>query len=142
MSWVGVLPEAWPATLPGKPAELQRRVSADGQPFQRGDKVKCLLDIDVLRDMEEGHGGWNPRMAEVSCLPTEPGVPSPPKPSGPPAIVSVTRHSLSDRRAPCTVSPTVGTCVCSSTTRPAGPSTPGLSPRCLGARLSLTHSLL
>uniref|UniRef100_A0A8C6A311 RING-type E3 ubiquitin transferase n=1 Tax=Marmota marmota marmota TaxID=9994 RepID=A0A8C6A311_MARMA len=48
----------------GKPAELQRRVSADGQPFQRGDKVKCLLDIDVLRDMEEGHGGWNPRMAE------------------------------------------------------------------------------
>ncbi|KAG3281915.1 E3 ubiquitin-protein ligase MIB2 isoform X4 [Ictidomys tridecemlineatus] len=49
----------------GKPAELQRRVSADGQPFQRGDKVKCLLDIDVLRDMEEGHGGWNPRMAEA-----------------------------------------------------------------------------
>ncbi|XP_063144232.1 E3 ubiquitin-protein ligase MIB2 isoform X4 [Rattus norvegicus] len=48
----------------GKPAELQRRVSADGQPFQRGDKVKCLLDTDVLRDMQEGHGGWNPRMAE------------------------------------------------------------------------------
>ncbi|XP_058160621.1 E3 ubiquitin-protein ligase MIB2 isoform X2 [Dasypus novemcinctus] len=48
----------------GKPAELQRRVSADGQPFQHGDKVKCLLDRDVLRDMQEGHGGWNPRMAE------------------------------------------------------------------------------
>ncbi|XP_069893176.1 E3 ubiquitin-protein ligase MIB2 isoform X4 [Dipodomys merriami] len=48
----------------GKPAELQRRVSADSQPFQRGDKVKCLLDTDVLRDMQEGHGGWNPRMAE------------------------------------------------------------------------------
>ncbi|XP_013359610.1 PREDICTED: E3 ubiquitin-protein ligase MIB2 isoform X3 [Chinchilla lanigera] len=48
----------------GKPAELQRRVSADGQPFQRGDKVKCLLDTDILRDMQEGHGGWNPRMAE------------------------------------------------------------------------------
>ncbi|XP_010626018.1 E3 ubiquitin-protein ligase MIB2 isoform X1 [Fukomys damarensis] len=48
----------------GKPAELQRRVSADGQPFQRGDKVKCLLDTEVLRDMQEGHGGWNPRMAE------------------------------------------------------------------------------
>ncbi|XP_075803308.1 E3 ubiquitin-protein ligase MIB2 isoform X6 [Microtus pennsylvanicus] len=48
----------------GKPAELQRRVSVDGQPFQRGDKVKCLLDTDVLRDMQEGHGGWNPRMAE------------------------------------------------------------------------------
>lgn len=59
-----------PGPLPsaGKPAELQRRVSADGQPFQRGDKVKCLLDTDVLRDMQEGHGGWNPRMAEVSHL--------------------------------------------------------------------------
>lgn len=52
---------------PGKPAELQRRVSADGQPFQPGDKVTCLLDTDVLREMQEGHGGWNPRMAEVSC---------------------------------------------------------------------------
>ncbi|XP_078186108.1 E3 ubiquitin-protein ligase MIB2 isoform X5 [Callithrix jacchus] len=48
----------------GKPAPLQRRVSADGQPFQHGDKVKCLLDTDVLREMQEGHGGWNPRMAE------------------------------------------------------------------------------
>ncbi|XP_014399256.1 PREDICTED: E3 ubiquitin-protein ligase MIB2 [Myotis brandtii] len=48
----------------GKPAELQRRVSADGQPFQPGDKVACLLDTDVLREMQEGHGGWNPRMAE------------------------------------------------------------------------------
>ncbi|XP_055275332.1 E3 ubiquitin-protein ligase MIB2 isoform X3 [Moschus berezovskii] len=53
----------------GKPAELQRRVSADGQPFQRGDKVKCLLDADVLKEMQEGHGGWNPRMAKQnSCL--------------------------------------------------------------------------
>ncbi|XP_060055844.1 E3 ubiquitin-protein ligase MIB2 isoform X2 [Erinaceus europaeus] len=49
---------------PGKPAELRRRVSVDGQPFQHGDKVKCLLDSDVLREMQEGHGGWNPRMAE------------------------------------------------------------------------------
>uniref|UniRef100_A0A8C6DJ33 E3 ubiquitin-protein ligase MIB2 n=1 Tax=Moschus moschiferus TaxID=68415 RepID=A0A8C6DJ33_MOSMO len=49
----------------GKPAELQRRVSADGQPFQRGDKVKCLLDADVLKEMQEGHGGWNPRMAKA-----------------------------------------------------------------------------
>ncbi|XP_023491753.1 E3 ubiquitin-protein ligase MIB2 isoform X6 [Equus caballus] len=48
----------------GKPAELQRRVSVDGQPFQHGDKVKCLLDPDILREMQEGHGGWNPRMAE------------------------------------------------------------------------------
>ncbi|XP_012662820.2 E3 ubiquitin-protein ligase MIB2 isoform X2 [Otolemur garnettii] len=52
----------------GKPAELQRRVSADGQPFQHGDKVKCLLDTDILREMQEGHGGWNPRMAETGTV--------------------------------------------------------------------------
>lgn len=48
----------------GRPAELQRRVSADGQPFQPGDKVTCLLDTDVLRETREGHGRWNPRVAE------------------------------------------------------------------------------
>lgn len=59
---------SWACRLsPGKPAELQRRVSADSQTFQHGDKVKCLLDTDVLREMQDGHGGWNPRMAEVSC---------------------------------------------------------------------------
>ncbi|XP_058991075.1 E3 ubiquitin-protein ligase MIB2 isoform X4 [Mustela lutreola] len=52
----------------GKPAELRRRVSADGQPFQHGDKVKCLLDTDILREMQEGHGGWNPRMAEHNAF--------------------------------------------------------------------------
>jgi len=49
----------------GKPAELQRKESTDRHPFQHGDKVKCLLDIDILREMQEGHGGWNPKMAEV-----------------------------------------------------------------------------
>ncbi|XP_040843708.1 E3 ubiquitin-protein ligase MIB2 isoform X2 [Ochotona curzoniae] len=49
----------------GRPAELQRRVSADGRPFQHSDKVQCLLDTDVLREMQAGHGGWNPRMAET-----------------------------------------------------------------------------
>ncbi|NXC86658.1 MIB2 ligase, partial [Cercotrichas coryphoeus] len=48
----------------GKPAELQRKESTDRHPFQHGDKVKCLLDIDILREMQEGHGGWNPKMAE------------------------------------------------------------------------------
>lgn len=52
---------------PGKPAELQRKESTDRHPFQHGDKVKCLLDIDILREMQEGHGGWNPKMAEVSA---------------------------------------------------------------------------
>ncbi|XP_068772117.1 E3 ubiquitin-protein ligase MIB2 isoform X4 [Struthio camelus] len=48
----------------GKPAELQRKESTDRHPFQHGDKVKCLLDVDILREMQEGHGGWNPKMAE------------------------------------------------------------------------------
>ncbi|XP_036918090.1 E3 ubiquitin-protein ligase MIB2 isoform X2 [Sturnira hondurensis] len=48
----------------GKPAELQRRVSADGQPFQHGDKVTCLLDTDVLRETQEGHNRWSPRVVE------------------------------------------------------------------------------
>ncbi|XP_037002813.2 E3 ubiquitin-protein ligase MIB2 isoform X6 [Artibeus jamaicensis] len=48
----------------GKPAELQRRVSADGQPLQHGDKVTCLLDTDILRT-QDGHGRWSPRVAEA-----------------------------------------------------------------------------
>ncbi|MEE6483916.1 hypothetical protein FKM82_013690 [Ascaphus truei] len=48
----------------GKPAEIQRKESSEQHPFQHGDKVKCLLDVDILREMQEGHGGWNPKMAE------------------------------------------------------------------------------
>ena len=55
--------------LPGEHAELQRQDSADGHSFQQGDKVKCLLEVDILRQMQEGHGGWNPKMAEVFITP-------------------------------------------------------------------------
>ncbi|XP_068096674.1 E3 ubiquitin-protein ligase MIB2 isoform X3 [Hyperolius riggenbachi] len=48
----------------GKPAEIQRKESSERYPFQHGDKVKCLLDVEILREMQEGHGGWNPKMAE------------------------------------------------------------------------------
>ncbi|KAG7261702.1 hypothetical protein CRUP_008032, partial [Coryphaenoides rupestris] len=48
----------------GEHAELQRQDSADGHSFQQGDKVKCLLEVEILRQMQEGHGGWNPKMAE------------------------------------------------------------------------------
>ncbi|XP_051949788.1 E3 ubiquitin-protein ligase MIB2-like isoform X2 [Xyrauchen texanus] len=48
----------------GEHAELQRQESADTHSFQQGDKVKCLLEVDILRQMQEGHGGWNPKMAE------------------------------------------------------------------------------
>ncbi|KAK6477532.1 E3 ubiquitin-protein ligase MIB2 isoform X1 [Huso huso] len=50
----------------GEHAELQRRDSAEGHTFQQGDKVKCLLEVDILRQMQEGHGGWNPKMAEYT----------------------------------------------------------------------------
>ncbi|XP_051964181.1 E3 ubiquitin-protein ligase MIB2-like [Xyrauchen texanus] len=48
----------------GEHAELKRQESADTHSFQQGDKVKCLLEVDILRQMQEGHGGWNPKMAE------------------------------------------------------------------------------
>uniref|UniRef100_A0A6D2X331 E3 ubiquitin-protein ligase MIB2 n=1 Tax=Takifugu rubripes TaxID=31033 RepID=A0A6D2X331_TAKRU len=51
----------------GEHAELQRQESTDGHSFQQGDKVKCLLEVDILRQMQEGHGGWNPKMAEYIC---------------------------------------------------------------------------
>lgn len=53
------------SSIAGEHAELQRQESADGHSFQQGDKVKCLLEVDILRQMQEGHGGWNPKMAEV-----------------------------------------------------------------------------
>lgn len=33
--------------------------------YKVGDKVKVILEEEVLKPMQEGHGGWNPRMAEV-----------------------------------------------------------------------------
>nr|XP_012144811.1 PREDICTED: E3 ubiquitin-protein ligase MIB2 isoform X1 [Megachile rotundata] len=32
--------------------------------FNVGDKLKVLVDVNTLKEMQEGHGGWNPRMAE------------------------------------------------------------------------------
>ncbi len=33
--------------------------------FKVGDKVRVDLEADILKAMQDGHGGWNPRMAEV-----------------------------------------------------------------------------
>ena len=33
--------------------------------FKVGDKVRVDLDVEILKAMQEGHGGWNPRMADV-----------------------------------------------------------------------------
>ncbi|KAL2738045.1 E3 ubiquitin-protein ligase MIB2-like isoform X3 [Vespula squamosa] len=32
--------------------------------FNIGDKVKVLIQVEALKEMQDGHGGWNPRMAE------------------------------------------------------------------------------
>lgn len=32
--------------------------------FVVGDKVKVLMEVDTLKGMQAGHGGWNPRMAD------------------------------------------------------------------------------
>lgn len=32
--------------------------------FNVGDKVKVLIEVDTLKEMQDGHGGWNPRMAD------------------------------------------------------------------------------
>lgn len=32
--------------------------------FKVGDRVRVDLEVDILKAMQEGHGGWNPRMAE------------------------------------------------------------------------------
>ncbi|XP_030842660.1 E3 ubiquitin-protein ligase MIB2 isoform X3 [Strongylocentrotus purpuratus] len=43
-----------------------QRAATDGPTvtYCVGDKVKVILTVDVLKAMQEGHGGWNPKMAE------------------------------------------------------------------------------
>ena len=36
------------------------------QKLASGDNVRVQLDIEVFKAMQEGHGGWNDQMAEVS----------------------------------------------------------------------------
>jgi hypothetical protein len=60
----------------GMPSSTISRNSASGtsrcslgrtqHSFNVGDKVQVVADICRLKEMQEGHGGWNPRMAEVS----------------------------------------------------------------------------
>lgn len=32
--------------------------------FSVGDRVKVCLEVDALMKLQQGHGGWNPRMLE------------------------------------------------------------------------------
>ncbi|XP_038075224.1 E3 ubiquitin-protein ligase MIB2-like isoform X1 [Patiria miniata] len=53
--------------LPKLGDDLQTVPMQDGKAlltFNVGDKVKVILEEEVLKAMQEGHGGWNPKMAE------------------------------------------------------------------------------
>ncbi|XP_035697228.1 E3 ubiquitin-protein ligase MIB2-like isoform X1 [Branchiostoma floridae] len=45
-------------------SHMEPVTSAAGQNFRVGDKVKVQLDVDILKQLQEGHGGWNPKMVE------------------------------------------------------------------------------
>jgi len=34
-------------------------------PFEVGDRVRVALDVATLKELQEGHGGWNDKMEEV-----------------------------------------------------------------------------
>lgn len=34
-------------------------------PFEVGERVRVILDVATLKDLQEGHGGWNDKMEEV-----------------------------------------------------------------------------
>lgn len=57
----------------GKKEEQQPVVAATNKStFSVGDRVKVSLDRNALIKLQQGHGGWNPRMAEylnkVGCV--------------------------------------------------------------------------
>lgn len=37
--------------------------------FDVGERVRVLLDVATLKDIQEGHGGWNDKMEEVHVHP-------------------------------------------------------------------------
>ena len=42
-----------------------RIVPSDQPVFGVGDKVQVAVAVDQLKLLQQGHGGWNPRMTEV-----------------------------------------------------------------------------
>lgn len=47
---------------------VARPVRSGPPPFGVGDKVQVIVNADQLKSMQLGHGGWNPRMAEVRLV--------------------------------------------------------------------------
>lgn len=52
----------------GQSSEQDVRAVRSGPPqYTVGDKVQVAVSIEQLKTLQQGHGGWNPRMAEVGC---------------------------------------------------------------------------
>lgn len=70
-SWVGFLKKqvyfCTNILILGQNVELAvaRPVRSGPPPFSVGDKVQVTVNVEQLKAMQQGHGGWNPRMAEV-----------------------------------------------------------------------------
>jgi E3 ubiquitin-protein ligase mind-bomb len=54
--------------LSGKPSLPSTRVAHDAVSFCPGEKVKVYVNEEQLKNLQSGHGGWNPRMVQVSFL--------------------------------------------------------------------------
>lgn len=48
----------------GQPEEQQPVVPTVRPTFSVGDRVKVCLEVDALMKLQQGHGGWNPRMID------------------------------------------------------------------------------
>ncbi|KAK9759062.1 Mind bomb SH3 repeat domain [Popillia japonica] len=57
-------PEHLPILGQNTEQNLVRPARSGPPPFSVGDKVKVTVTVDQLKGMQQGHGGWNPRMAE------------------------------------------------------------------------------
>jgi E3 ubiquitin-protein ligase mind-bomb len=49
----------------GKPVAASLLSDEMSSDFKPGDQVRVDLDIELLKIMQDGHGGWNPKMQEV-----------------------------------------------------------------------------
>lgn len=48
----------------GQPEEQQPVVPSSKPSYMVGDRVKVCLDKEALMGLQQGHGGWNPRMTD------------------------------------------------------------------------------
>lgn len=47
-------------------ANFERFASTGGEQLKEGDRVTIHLDVETLKTMADGHGGWAPGMEKVT----------------------------------------------------------------------------